>query len=92
MISRAIYALDVSNSTSTEFYRVNHVIDGLTLHAGTLYWTDASLGLVASLDINNPQQHRVLISGLDRPRAIVVTDRCMHRIDIIRLNILKIKR
>ena len=74
--SKAIYALSLSNSTSTEFYRVNHIIDGLTLHNGKLYWTDASNGLIASLDISSPQQHQVLKTRLDKPRAIVVTDRC----------------
>ena len=77
--SKAIYALTVSNSTSTEFYRVNHIIDGLTLHGGKLYWTDASNGLIASLDISSPKQHEVLKTGLDKPRAIVVTDRCASR-------------
>jgi len=76
--SKAIYALTLSNSSSTKFYRVNHVIDGLTLHNNKLYWTDASNGLIASLDINAARrQHQVLITRLDKPRAIVVTDRWM---------------
>jgi len=65
----------MSNSSSREFYRVNHVVDGLTLHAGRLYWTDSSHGLIASLDVAAPHQHTVLASRLDKPRAIVVTDR-----------------
>jgi len=77
--SKAIYSLTLSNSTSTEFYRVNHVIDGLTLHDGKLYWTDVSNGLIASLDISSPQQHRVLRTGLDKPRAIIVSGRCVRR-------------
>ena len=75
--SKAIYALSLSNSSTSEFYRVNHVIDGLTLHAGKLYWTDALNGLIAELQIAATQrQHRVLVTGLDKPRAIVVADRC----------------
>jgi len=77
--SKAIDALtlSMSNSTSTEFYRINHVIDGMTLHNGKLYWTDSLIGSISSLDISaSPRRHEVLITGLDKPRAIVVTDRC----------------
>ena len=78
MCSKAIYALFLSNSTSTEFYRVNHIIDGMTLHNGKLYWTDALVGSIASRDVNAATnvQHQILITGLDKPRAIAVTDRC----------------
>ena len=77
MYSKAIYALDLSNSTSTEFYRVNHVIDGMTLHNGKLYWTDSLTGSISSLEINAAsRKHKVLKTGLDKPRAIVVTNRC----------------
>jgi len=62
----------LSNSTSTEFYRVNHIIDGLTVYNNQLYWTDTQNGLIASLSINSsPLRHRVLVTGLDKPRAIV---------------------
>jgi len=62
----------VSNSTSTEFYRVNHIIDGLTVHNNHLYWTDTLNGLIVSLSINSsPLRHRVLVTRLDKPRAIV---------------------
>ena len=85
---KAIYALSLSNSSSSEFYRVNHVIDGLTVHNGKLYWTDASKGLIASLDISSPQQHQVLRTGLDKPRAIVVTDRCAQSVSpLVGLNV-----
>jgi len=74
--SKAIYALDLVNSTSTEFYRINHVIDGMTLHNGKLYWTDALTGSISTLSINAEfRKHQVLITGLDKPRAIVVTGR-----------------
>lgn len=72
---KAIYALSLSNSSSTEFYRVNHIIDGMTLHNGKLYWTDSLVGRIASLDINAARrQHQVLKPGLSKPRAIVVTN------------------
>ena len=78
MYSKAIYALNLVNSTSTEFYRVNHVIDGMTLRNGKLYWTDSLTGSIASLDINSsPHKHKVLISGLDKPRAIDVFNKCV---------------
>jgi len=74
---KAIYALTLSNSTSTQFYRVNHVIDGMTLHNGKLYWTDSLLGRISSLDLSaTTRQHKVLVSRLDKPRAIVVADGC----------------
>ena len=77
LYSKAIYALSLSNSSSTEFYRVNHIIDGMTLHNGKLYWTDSLVGRIASLDINAARrQHQVLKPGLSKPRAIVVTNRC----------------
>ena len=83
--SKAIYALIVSNSTSTEFYRVNHVIDGLTLHddggGSQLYWTDKKHGLIAALNVtSSPLRHRVIVSGLDKPRAIVVHNECVNHV------------
>ena len=72
------------NSTSSEFYRINHVIDGMTLHNGKLYWTDSLAGSISSLAIDaQPRTHQVLITGLDKPRAIVVTDRCCALISYI---------
>jgi len=75
----------VSNSTSAEFYRVNHVIDGLTLHDGggssQLYWTVRKFGLIAALNItSSPLRHRVFVAGLDKPRAIVVHNECDNHV------------
>ena len=86
LYSKAIYALNLMNSTSSEFYRINHVIDGMTLHNGKLYWTDSLAGSISSLVVNaQPRTHQVLIAGLDKPRAIVVTDRCVRSLVVFRI-------
>ena len=57
-------------------YWTKHVIDGMAYRDGQLYWTDAKAGkIVTASTSGNETSIRTIISGLDKPRAIVVTAR-----------------
>ena len=84
---------------TTQFYRINHVIDGMTVYwtgsESRLYWTDSTNGqinyIVLPPDGSKSSNHTVVRADLTRPRAIKIYNGCVqtiHCVDYILLMIL----
>ena len=71
---KAIYRTSLTKGQTDVLVKTDHIINGLAVdpRKQRLYWTSANLGLISRLELSNTTSQRVLVSGLDQPRDIVV--------------------